>query len=141
MATMTNDESREIDRQVLKIGQPSEAQDRTKVFVTKGKDDMGIQKDYVVRGYHYNDTGDEPGFSPVGNVTFQSGPLPEAGVNGVMLEDLIAICIDQLEQFQAGKFRCRENALAVTHLETAALWLYKRTAGRIVRGVEGTRKE
>lgn len=35
------------------------------------------------------------------------------------------------------KFPCRENAIATTHVETAILWLEKRTAERKARGVEG----
>ena len=45
---------------------------------------------------------------------------------------------DRLEHFQNSEFRCRENALAITALEEALLWLRKRTMGRERRGVEGT---
>jgi hypothetical protein len=71
-------------------------------------------------------------------VCFQNGPIKESGVNGVMNEDLIAMVIDRLQGFQAGKFACRENALAVSCLEEALVWLRERTTGREVRGVEGT---
>ena len=62
----------------------------------------------------------------------------ECGVNGVCNEDLINMVIDRLEHFQNSEFRCRENALAITALEEALLWLRKRTMGREQRGVEGT---
>lgn len=74
----------------------------------------------------------------LGEVHFQNGPIKENGVNGVMNEDLLAIIIDRLEGFQNGDFKCRENAIALTHLETAMLWLRKRTMDREERGVEGT---
>jgi len=73
-------------------------------------------------------------------VNFQNGPIAEAGVNGVTQEILLAIVIDRLAAFQAGNFACRENAVALTHIETALLWLEKRTRDRIRRNVEGVYK-
>jgi len=74
----------------------------------------------------------------LGAVKFQNGPIKENGVNGVMNEDLIVIVIDRLQGFQEGDYKCRENAIALTKLEEALLWLNKRTADRARRGVEGT---
>lgn len=71
-------------------------------------------------------------------VSFQEGPIKEAGVNGVMNEDLIAMVITRLEYFNQSEFKCRENSMAITKLEEALLWLRKRTMGREQRGVEGT---
>lgn len=71
-------------------------------------------------------------------VLFQNGPIKEAGVNGVTQEALMAICIDRLRSFQAGPFSCRENAIALTKMEEALMWLQRRTVARIKRGVEGT---
>ncbi len=71
-------------------------------------------------------------------IDFQEGPVKENGVNGVCNEDLIAMVITRLESFQNTPFKCRENALAITKLEEALMWLRKRTAGRENRGVEGT---
>lgn len=72
------------------------------------------------------------------SVHFQEGPIKECGVNGVCNEDLIAMVICRLEHFQKSPYSCRENALAITKLEEALLWLRKRTMGREKRGVEGT---
>ena len=71
-------------------------------------------------------------------IHFQEGPIKECGVNGVMNEDLIAMVITRLEHFQKTQFACRENALAITKLEEALLWLRKRTMAREKRNVEGT---
>ena len=71
-------------------------------------------------------------------IHFQEGPIKECGVNGVMNEDLIAMVITRLEHFQKSEFSCRDNAMAITKLEEAMLWLRKRTMGRENRGVEGT---
>jgi hypothetical protein len=81
------------------------------------------------------------GMNPRGDVTkisFQNGPIQEAGVNGISGEALIAIVIDRLRSFQAGQFSCRENAVALTKLEESLMWLQKRTRDRLARGVEGT---
>ena len=72
------------------------------------------------------------------NISFQNGPINEAGVNGVTQEALLAIVIDRLECFQAGPYACRENAIALTKTQEALMWLQKRTRDRIARGVEGT---
>lgn len=71
-------------------------------------------------------------------VLFQNGPIAEAGVNGVTHEALLAILIDRMRSFQAGPFSCRENAIALTKLEEAQMWLLQRTRARMDRGVEGT---
>jgi hypothetical protein len=74
-------------------------------------------------------------------IIFQNGPIKEAGVNGVMNEDLIAIVIDRMRGFQSGEYACRDNALALTKLEEALMWLRNRTNEREDRGVEGTHKK
>lgn len=72
------------------------------------------------------------------SVSFQNGPIKEFGVNGIPDEALYAILIDRLQGFQKGQYSCRENAIALTHLETALMWAQKRTQERESRGVEGT---
>lgn len=85
------------------------------------------------------------------DIVFQNGPIKEAGVTGVTNESVLAVVIDRLRGFQhkrkedgsfdfnsRGEFACRENAVALTHLEDALLWLQKRTRDRLARGVEGT---
>lgn len=71
-------------------------------------------------------------------VDFQEGPCKECGVNGVGNEDLIVMVITRLEHFQKSGFSCRENAVAITKLEEALLWLRKRTMGREKKGIDGT---
>lgn len=81
------------------------------------------------------------GHSPVFDILFQNGPIGEAGVNGITQEVLLAIVADRLRSFQAGRFACRENAVALTKIEEAQMWLNKRTMDRMRRGVEGTHKQ
>lgn len=82
-----------------------------------------------------------PGVTVHHTIQFQNGPIQEHGVNGISGEALLAVNIDRLRSFQAGPFACRENAVALTHLETAMMWLQKRTRDRMARGVEGTNQK
>ena len=77
----------------------------------------------------------------LGLISFQRGPIKENGVNGVQNEDLLAIVIDRLRNFQDGPYACRENAMALQKAEEALLWLDKRTADSKARNVEGTNKK
>jgi len=99
---------------------------------------------YQEENYKYNaphrfsvSTVEEPS-TILADIHFQEGPIKECGVNGVCNEDLINMVICRLEGFQNSEFACRENALAITKLEEALLWLRKRTMARESRGVEGT---
>lgn len=71
-------------------------------------------------------------------ISFQNGPTPEVGTNGVTHEALLAIVIDRLESFQAGPYQCEENATALSCLQLAQAALKSRTEKRMARGVEGT---
>lgn len=78
-------------------------------------------------------------------ITWQSGPLGRGAdreeANGAFVEDVIAAALQRIQHYQEaadGRFRCRENAIAITKLEEALLWLDKRTRDREARGVEGT---
>jgi len=74
------------------------------------------------------------------DVVFQNGPIGADGngVNGIQMEDLIAICIDRLEGFQSGPYAHGYNADALKSLRCALASLQQRTRDRIARGVEGT---
>jgi hypothetical protein len=75
---------------------------------------------------------------PYCRIEFQDGPIQEVGVNGISNEALLAIVEDRLLGFQSGQYACRENAVALTKLQEAMMWLQKRTRDRMARGVEGT---
>lgn len=76
---------------------------------------------------------------PNTTLNFQNGLVSEVGVNGVTNEALLAIVLDRLQAFQKGSFACRENALAITKIEEALMWLLWRTSRRIAAGTEGTK--
>lgn len=75
-------------------------------------------------------------------IDWQNGPLGRGEdrkqPNGAFVEGIIQSAIQRLEFFQESKFKCRENALAITKLEEALHWLNWRTLKREQRGIEGT---
>ena len=73
----------------------------------------------------------------VNTINFQKGPVQEAGLNGVFLEDLLLIAIDQIEHFQNSDFACEENADTLTHLRNALATTRARQYERSLRNVQG----
>lgn len=108
-----------------------------------GTDLLIDHNDAVVSSWDSYDgtAGDKVAFYNATRIAFQNGPIKEFGSNGLTQEALFAIIIDRLEGFQSGKFSCRENAVALTHTESALLWLTKRTLDRLARTVEGTSQQ
>ncbi len=67
---------------------------------------------------------------------------PETGsldtiADGTTNEEVLSVLINRMGMLQS-KSPCRENALVITKLQEALMWLEYRTADREVRGVEGT---
>lgn len=88
--------------------------------------------------FYTSDEGNPTGGRSTGEgygITWQNGVQEP---DGAILEDVIATCVDRLDFFQASKFACRENALAITKLQEALHWLNHRTVERRRRGVEGS---
>lgn len=71
-------------------------------------------------------------------ISFQNGPIREAGVNGLTQEALLAVVIDRLECFQAGPYKCKENEDALSMIKGGLTCLMKRTRRRVTEGTEGT---
>ena len=75
-------------------------------------------------------------------VYFQKGPRKEENsTRGILDVDLLEIVRDRLKGFQSGKFSCRENACALTHIEEALMWMNKRVEDRAARNVLGTNEK
>ncbi len=91
-----------------------------------------------IKSEHFNDAeGNPAGGRTTGtgiDINWQNGPLGRGldrkEPNGAFVEGVIAAAIDRLEYYQASKFKCRENALAITMLEEALLWCQHWTANR-----------
>lgn len=74
-------------------------------------------------------------------VHFQNGPIDETGGNnGITIEVLLALAIDQLEGHQSAKYANNYNAAALELVKNALAVLEERTREREARGVEGTHK-
>jgi hypothetical protein len=70
---------------------------------------------------------------------FQNGGRNiEGSIHGLTGEDLLEICRHRLQCFQSSDYACRENAIALTHIEEALLWLNKRVEDRAELGILGT---
>lgn len=96
----------------------------------------GAHHDYIIKLHGVENL---PYEVPLPTVQFQMGPRNELNSRpGVLDVDLLEIVRDRLRSFQAGGFACRENALALTHIEEALMWMNKRTEDRAERGVLGT---
>lgn len=74
----------------------------------------------------------------ISHIHFQEGPIKEAGLNGIMNEDLLHMVRLRLEGFQNSEFKCEENQVALDHVVKALESLESRTKKRVDRGVEGT---
>jgi len=76
------------------------------------------------------------------HIEWQNGPLGRDGdriePNGAFVEGVLNAALQRIEHYNETKFRCRENSLAITHIEEALHWLNHRTAAREARAVEGT---
>lgn len=102
-------------------------------------------KQKIVEDHRTDEQGNPTGGTSTGvgfDIVWQDGPLGRGEdrkePNGAFVEGVLQAAIGRLQFYQLSKFACRENALALTHMETALLWLGKRTADREERAVEGT---
>ena len=73
---------------------------------------------------------------PIVTIPWQDGTIDlDKGANGVTCEAMIDATIQRLRAYQDSKFKCRENALAITALEESKNWLTMRRNERFARGV------
>ena len=80
----------------------------------------------------------QDGAKELAHIDFQKGPIGKNGVNGIQNEQLLGIVADRLIGFQAGKYACKENGMALNAVLVALSTLQVRTEIRRARGVEGT---
>mgnify|MGYP001565231587 CR=1 FL=1 len=82
---------------------------------------------------------------PDGTLRFQSVVFYEMKKdgsfdNGTTLEEMLRVSIERLADLN-GRFACKENIEALSHLKDALNYLNMRTADREARGVEGKHQE
>ena len=92
-------------------------------------------------GRHYYEVERADTGETLAKIQFQCGARKEEGSTpGVLEGDLLEIVRHRLQCFQSGEYATRENALALTAIEEALMWLNKRKEDRKARGVLGTNK-
>lgn len=70
-------------------------------------------------------------------IIFQAGTVKDEGPNGITFETLLSIVEDGLQHYQNGPYPCKENAIALVHVQAALDALHTRTRDRMRRDVEG----
>ena len=108
------------------------------VYAADNKGNGGANHIYQV--YRADDNPDIMGeHHCLATIEFQNGArnLPDS-ISGVLDTDLLEIVRDRLKSFQSGQFSCRENAVALTHVEEALMWMNRRVEDRAERKVLGT---
>ena len=104
------------------------------VFVADEKGNGGAHHAYEIKWDTLNN-----GYISTARIEFQNGARKlKDSVHGVLDTDLLEIVRHRLQCFQEGEFATRENAVALTHIEEALLWMNKRVEDRIERNVLGT---
>jgi hypothetical protein len=76
-------------------------------------------------------------------VDWQDGVMSpdRSNQSGAIIQDLVEAVVQRLRFYNSasnGKFACRENSLAITHMEEALHWMWSRETNRRERGVLGT---
>ena len=100
------------------------------VFIADEKGNGGANHHYKIDLQQGNDVID---------IRFQNGARKlDDSIHGVLDTDLLEIVRHRLQCFQDGPFRSRENAVALTHIEEALMWMNRRVEDRIERNVLGT---
>ncbi len=77
---------------------------------------------------------------PFVKITFQHGAVPEVGINGCRIEDVIEVLQERLLDHQARGLSCEENAEALLFLDKAHDALIARRRRREREGVLNTAK-
>lgn len=77
----------------------------------------------------------------ISQIHFQEGPMKESGLNGLFMEDLLAMCLARLEAFQDSDFACQENEDAIKGIVSALTAMRSRTDRRTKEGTIGTMKK
>jgi hypothetical protein len=104
------------------------------VFAVDEKGNGGANHEYHIKWDAYRN-----GYITTQSIKFQNGARKDTNsIHGVIDSDLLEIVRDRLKAFQAGSFSSRENAVALTHIEDALMWMNRRVEDRIERNVLGT---
>lgn len=104
------------------------------IYAVDEKGNGGAYHEYDIKYDKFNN-----GYISTHKIQFQNGARKEPNsIHGILDTDLLEIVRHRLQYFQQGDFATRENAIALTHIEEALLWMNKRVEDRIERNVLGT---
>lgn len=98
-------------------------------IIDRGAVKFNSPTSYLIKGKATNEV--------ISEIKIQKGPVKEEGLNGIFIEDLLLICIDQLEHFQNSEYACEENERTLHHLRCALDTTRARQYERLMRGVQG----
>lgn len=116
----------------------STIQKREKLNVISAIGEKGNGNAYHIYSIGKVSTPDEEMVEVLATLKFQNGGRNiEGSEHGVTGEDLLEICRHRLQCFQTSEYACRENAVALTHIEEALMWLNRRVEDRLERNVLG----
>jgi len=114
----------------MKLNRIQKRENLNTVFTADEKGNGGAHHSYII---------DLQDGSKEVYVQFQNGARKlDDSIHGVLDTDLLEIVRHRLQCFQQGDFSSRENAIALTHIEEALMWMNRRTEDRIERNVLGT---
>lgn len=99
---------------------------------------IDVQDNVYYEAWNDSDENGKPAggkfLSPGIVITWQKGPLAQDGFekapNGAFVDTVIFAALQRLRYYNTTEFACRENSLAITHLEEAQHWLTHRRATR-----------
>lgn len=110
------------------------------VYAVDEKGNGGANHRYIIA--KQNEISWQNGNNDIGvyvDIQLQNGARKEENsIHGVIDTDLLEIVRHRLKSFQEGPFASRENAIALTHIEEALMWMNRRVEDRIERNVLGT---
>ena len=114
----------------MKLSTIQKRENLNTVFVTDQKGNGGAHHHYLI---------DLQDANKQVSIDFQDGARKlESSIHGILDTDLLEIIRHRLQCFQQGEFATRDNAIALTHIEEALMWMNRRVEDRIERNVLGT---
>lgn len=123
----------------MKLSTIQKRENLNNVFAVDEKGNGGANHVYEIIPYVFPDVVETSENPTKWTIEFQNGARKlEDSTHGVLDTDLLEIVRHRLQCFQTGEFATRENAIALTHIEEALLWMNKRVEDRIERNVLGT---
>jgi hypothetical protein len=104
------------------------------VYAVDEKGNGGANHTYEIKWDAENN-----GYISTQRIQMQNGARKLKGsIHGILDTDLLEIVRHRLQCFQKGDFASRDNAVALTHIEEALMWMNRRVEDRIEREVLGT---